>query len=154
MISLIFIGIGIMGLIAVILFKKQINRYYENVKGLSEDHAKFYKNIVVFLIPIIFIIIGTFQFLLNYIDDSLKQEIINKIEINSIDLNIGGGILAILFGLITFLLRLSKNKYKYFAKLSVFEEKYGEKIGYLIHTFSYTIAPIIFGIYLLFKYLN
>ena len=76
MISLIFIGVGVIGLFLVLIFKKQINNYYENVKGLSESHAKFYKNIIVFLIPIIFIIAGLIPCISSLIDENLKKEII------------------------------------------------------------------------------
>ncbi|OHD36088.1 MAG: hypothetical protein A2Y30_01450 [Spirochaetes bacterium GWE1_32_154] len=154
MVSLVFIVIGILSLIIVIVFKKQINKYYENVKGLSKSHAKFYKNIIVFFVPIIFIIAGLIQYILPLIDENFKTKIINLYESTDINFQIIAGSLFILFGIFTFILRFTSYKYKYFAKLSVMEEKYGKVEGNIIHSISYTLVPICFGIYLLFKYLN
>jgi hypothetical protein len=63
MIGLILAGIGVIALILVIVFKKNINSFYDNMKGLSESHAKYYKNIVVFLLPAIFIVMGLYFFI-------------------------------------------------------------------------------------------
>lgn len=55
------------------------------------------------------------------------------------------GILALLYGLYTIYLRVSKNS-KTWAKLDRMKEVYGEKIGATIHIISYTVVPIGIGI--------
>ena len=55
------------------------------------------------------------------------------------------GILALLYGLYTIYLRVSKNS-KSWAKLDRMKEVYGEKIGATIHIISYTVVPIVIGI--------
>lgn len=154
MISLIFIGVGVLCLALILLFKKQINKYYENVKGLSESHAVIYKNVIVFIIPSIFIIAGLIQLAWSIIDESLKEDIINLFQSQEINFQIIAGTLFVIFGVFTFVIRFTKHKYKLFAKLSVMEEKYGKLFGNIIHSISYTIVPIGFGIYLILKYLN
>ena len=54
-------------------------------------------------------------------------------------------ILALLYGLYTIYLRVSKNS-KAWAKLDRMKEVYGEKIGATIHIISYTVVPIAIGI--------
>ncbi len=146
---LILVGIGLAGLILVLVFKKQINRYYDNVKGLSESHAKFYKNVAVFLVPVIFILAGGFQYLT--VNGDMQEVLMNKFTTNGLNFNIIGGLLLILFGIVTFFLRISAQKYKYFAKLKVMEERYGKNTGNVIHSLSYTIMPIVVGIYWLVR---
>jgi hypothetical protein len=64
-----------------------------------------------------------------------------------------GGVLAILYGLITLIIRFTNHKYKVFSKLPVMEEKYSKIKGNIIHIFGYTIAPMILGIILLLNQL-
>ncbi|MDR0812051.1 MAG: hypothetical protein LBN23_07280 [Paludibacter sp.] len=149
--ELIFILIGIILLILIITFKKKINNYYDNTKGLSESQAKFYKNFVVYLVPIIFILAGFILLVVSKLDETARQNIVNYIDNNALSMNFIGGILLILFGIITFILKFTKYKYKAFAKLATTEEKYGKTMGNIIHTLSYSIAPIAIGIFLILK---
>ena len=55
------------------------------------------------------------------------------------------GILALLYGLYTIYLRVSKNSNAW-AKLDRMKKVYGEKIGATIHIISYTVVPIAIGI--------
>ena len=55
------------------------------------------------------------------------------------------GILALLYGLYTIYLRVSKNA-KAWGKLDRMKEVYGEKAGSAIHIISYTLVPIAIGI--------
>lgn len=55
------------------------------------------------------------------------------------------GILALLYGLYTIYLRVSKNA-KAWGKLDRMKEVYGEKAGSAIHIISYTAVPIAIGI--------
>ena len=55
------------------------------------------------------------------------------------------GILALLYGLYTIYLRVSKNA-KAWGKLDRMKEVYGEKAGSAIHIISYTVVPIAIGI--------
>lgn len=55
------------------------------------------------------------------------------------------GILALLYGLYTIYLRVSKNA-KAWGKLERMKEVYGEKAGSAIHIISYTVVPIAIGI--------
>jgi hypothetical protein len=55
------------------------------------------------------------------------------------------GILALLYGLYTIYLRVSKDS-KAWGKLEKMKEVYGEKAGTVIHIISYTIVPIAVGI--------
>lgn len=61
------------------------------------------------------------------------------------------GILALLYGLYTIYLRVSKNS-KAWAKLDRMKEVYGEKIGATIHIISYTVVPIAIGIFGIIAY--
>ncbi|MFN5538882.1 MAG: hypothetical protein ACK481_02305 [Candidatus Melainabacteria bacterium] len=154
MLSIVFIGIGVISLVLILLLKKQIDSFYDRVKGLSEEHKKYYKNVVVFLIPIFFVLAGIVFFISSIIDSKTQEKLTNLFTGSglSVELIIGG--IAILFGVTTFILRMSKNKYKYFAKLAVMEEKYGKNYGNIIHMFSYTIAPIGFGLCMLYQHFN
>jgi len=149
--GLIFIGIGIIGLIVVILLKQKINNFYDNVKGLSESHAKFYKNVVVILIPIIFILMGLYFFITQKVNDDFKRNIIEKLNLNTISVEFIFGCIILIFGLITLALRLTKQKYRIFSKLSVMEEKYGKITGNIIHILGYTVVPIILGVILIYS---
>ena len=154
MLSIVFIGIGVISLVLILLLKKQIDSFYDNVKGLSEEHKKYYKNIAVFIAPISFIFVGIVFFISGTLDSKTQERLTNLFTGSglSVELIIGGA--AILFGVTTFILRMSKNKYKYFSKLAAMEEKYGKNYGNIIHMFSYTIAPIGFGLYMLYKHFN
>ena len=55
------------------------------------------------------------------------------------------GILALLFGLFTFYLRLFKDA-KGLGKLDSMKKVYGDKAGTIIHVISYTVLPIVIGI--------
>lgn len=55
------------------------------------------------------------------------------------------GILALLYGLYTIYMRISKNA-KAWGKLDRMKEVYGEKAGSAIHIISYTVVPIAIGI--------
>lgn len=55
------------------------------------------------------------------------------------------GILALLYGLYTIYLRVSKNANAW-GKLDRMKEVYGEKAGSAIHIISYTAVPIAIGI--------
>ena len=55
------------------------------------------------------------------------------------------GILALLYGLYTIYLRVSKNA-KAWGKLDRMKEVYGEKAGSAIHIISYTVVPVAIGI--------
>lgn len=55
------------------------------------------------------------------------------------------GILALLYGLYTIYLKVSKNA-KAWGKLDRMKEVYGEKAGSAIHIISYTVVPIAIGI--------
>ncbi len=55
------------------------------------------------------------------------------------------GILALLYGLYTIYVRVSKDS-KSWGKLERMKEVYGEKAGTIIHIISYTILPIAIGI--------
>jgi len=148
MIGLVFVGIGIIALIVIVLLKQKINNFYDNMIGLSAAHAKFYKNVVIFLVPFIFIVIGMYFFITENIGYDFKQNITEKINLPQISGNFIVGVLAAIFGLVTLIIRLTKYKYKAFSKLSVMEEKYGRVAGNIIHIIGYTIVPIIFGIVL------
>ena len=53
------------------------------------------------------------------------------------------GCIVILFGFYTLITRIKAPEK--FAKLSAMKEKFGNGLGVAIHTFAYTIVPIIFG---------
>ena len=146
-----FILIGVILLFLVFIFKKQINKFYDNTKGLSENHAKFYKNVVIYLVPVIFILTGVVLLTVSKLDENTKQTIVNNFESNGLTFNFIGGILLILFGIVTIVVKSTKYRYKAFAKLSVMEENYGKIWGNIIHFCSYSLVPIVLGIYLIWK---
>lgn len=143
MAGFILIGIGVLSLANVIIFKKKINAFYDNVEGLSETHKKYYKNFVVYLIPLILIAGGIYYFMLEnsnlFAGLKLKTSLIV-------------GVLAILAGILAFVVRFTPLKYKWFAKLSVMEKSYGKFLGNLIHIAGYTLVPLIIGIFSLYEY--
>ncbi len=53
------------------------------------------------------------------------------------------GCVVVLFGLYTLIVRIKAPDK--FAKLSAMKEKFGSNLGIAIHTFAYTIIPLIFG---------
>ena len=108
MLSIVFIGIGVISLVLILLLKKQIDSFYDRVKGLSEEHKKYYKNVVVFLIPIFFVLAGIVFFISSIIDSKTQEKLTNLFTGSglSVELIIGG--IAILFGVTTFILRMSK----------------------------------------------
>lgn len=62
------------------------------------------------------------------------------------------GIFAVLFGLYTLVIRLMTPKK--LGKLEAMKEKFGEKMGTLIHTISYTLVPIIVGMVFIVNGMN
>ena len=148
-----FISIGIILFVLIVIFKKQINRFYDNMKGLPEKHAKFYKNIVVYIVPVIFILFGIFLLIAKNLDEETKQLIKYNLENNVLNFYFIGGILLILFGFTTAIIKLTDYKYKAFAKLAVMEEKYGKITGNIIHLLFYSLVPIAIGAYWLYQIL-
>lgn len=57
---------------------------------------------------------------------------------------VGLGIFFIIYGITTYILRLYKPGF--FWKLEPMKQKWGEKRGYFIHVFSYSILPVVLGI--------
>lgn len=143
----ILISIWIVMLVLIIIFKKQIHNYYNNIKWLSKDHANFYKKFVIKLIPTIFIIIGIYW----TINNQFKEKIFQSIKSYQIDYSTILWIIFIIFWIITIFLRNSPNKYKYFSKLSVWEDQYWKKTWKNMHIAYYTIIPIIIGIFIIIK---
>jgi len=82
MLEIIFILLGIVILFLVLIFKKQINNFYDNTKGLSETHANLYKNFVVYLVPVIFILAGIIMLITAKLSDETKQLIVQNVEAN------------------------------------------------------------------------
>ena len=151
MIELVLIVIGVVVLALVVVFRKQINKYYDNMPGLSEGHAKFYKNMVVFLIPALLILSGIILLIVTKLDNETKQLLLSSMKSNY--LNFILGVLMILFGIATAIIKLTDYKYKAFAKLAAMEERYGKTGGNIIHFFSYSIVPIAVGVYFLYRIL-
>jgi hypothetical protein len=145
-------ALGLIILLGVVLFKQKISAFYDNMKGLSDEHKEFYKRKVIFILPLIFIGLGIYYRLTETIlynsEGNLDfQAIFGKLNNNHIY-----AFILISFGIISIFLRESKKKYTYFAKLSVLEANYGEGKGYFFHFLAYSFFPITFGI--LFLYLN
>ena len=67
------------------------------------------------------------------------------------DFSLLKGLVALLYGLYTIYLRVTKNS-KAWAKLDRTKEVYGEKVGATIHIISYTVVPIAIGIVGLIAY--
>ncbi|PJZ46434.1 hypothetical protein [Leptospira brenneri] len=59
-------------------------------------------------------------------------------------ITVGLGVFFILYGTTTYFLRIYKPGF--FWKLEPMKQKWGEKRGYFIHVFSYSILPVILGI--------
>ena len=57
---------------------------------------------------------------------------------------IGLGVVIILFGLYTWIMRI-KSPEK-FGKLKAMKDKFGSTAGQTIHTIAYTVMPVLFGI--------
>jgi ABC-type Fe3+ transport system permease subunit len=55
------------------------------------------------------------------------------------------GTFAVVFGFFTLFTRRGRNK-DMLKKLTVMQERYGDKTGSLIHTIVYSILPIAFGL--------
>lgn len=142
-------GIGIIGLTLVLVFKKKINKFYENIEGLSEAQANYYKNGIIIFLPIFFIIMGL---VILFTQLSSEPDTLDKI-FSIFDSPILGIILIVL-GLFSMIMRFTKYKYKVFAKLAPMEIKYGKEKANKIHIFSYTIIPILAGIALVLKFLK
>ena len=68
----------------------------------------------------------------------------------NIDFNFIVGVLAILYGLYSFIQR--KVAPQNIAKLQSMIERNGEKMAHSIHLFGYTILPIIAGLLLLYAH--
>jgi len=68
----------------------------------------------------------------------------------NIDFNFIVGVLAILYGLYSFIQR--KVAPEKIEKLQSMIERNGEKMGNSIHLFGYTILPIVAGLLLLFSH--
>jgi hypothetical protein len=63
--------------------------------------------------------------------------------------SIGLGVAAVLYGLITFFMRI---KYPAkFAKLEAMKKFWGERKGLLLHTVSYSVLPILIGVMFIYK---
>lgn len=68
-------------------------------------------------------------------------------------------LITVLIGAVIFFYSLSTiyfrlKKPENFGKLELLKEKYGEKRGNLIHIFSYTIMPMLFGILIIISGVN
>jgi len=68
----------------------------------------------------------------------------------NISINLIIGVLAIVFGLYSFVQR--KVAPQNIEKLQSMIERNGEKMGHSIHLFGYTILPIVSGLLLLFAH--
>jgi hypothetical protein len=59
------------------------------------------------------------------------------------DMNLIIGIFAVIFGITTLIVRqIAPHK---FTKLNAIQERFGKKVGYIIHFSAYTIMPLVFG---------
>jgi hypothetical protein len=144
------ISLGLAILICIILFKQKIDTFYDNLNGLSDQHKEYYKKKVIFLLPILFILFGLYFKL----EESIPKNVSENFRFLSIFENTNSSyifsFLLIAFGIVSIFLRESENKYKYFAKLSIFENRYGVRKGYIIHFIFYSLIPILFGIVFVF----
>ena len=61
---------------------------------------------------------------------------------------LGLGIMAVFYSVYTFYVRTSKPEK--FGKLAAMQEKFGKKAGYTIHLIAYSIAPLVFGVIMIF----
>lgn len=61
------------------------------------------------------------------------------------------GIICLLYGLFTLYLRIFKES-KGLGKLENMKMMLGDKLGTLLHVFSYTILPICIGLYFIVRY--
>lgn len=61
------------------------------------------------------------------------------------------GIICLLYGLITLYLRIFKES-KGLGKLENMKMMLGNKLGTILHVFSYTILPICIGLYFIVRY--
>ena len=57
---------------------------------------------------------------------------------------VGIGALALVYGIFSAIMRVIKPAF--FSKLKPMQEKLGNTMGNLIHSFSYIIVPLVFGI--------
>ena len=67
-----------------------------------------------------------------------------------IDINLILGVLAIAYGLYSFVQR--KTAPEKIEKLQTMIERNGEKMGHSIHLFGYTILPVVAGLLLMFSH--
>lgn len=61
------------------------------------------------------------------------------------------GIIGLLYGLFTLYLRIFKES-KGLGKLENMKMMLGDKLGTILHVFSYTILPICIGLYFIVRY--
>ena len=61
------------------------------------------------------------------------------------------GIICLLYGLFTLYLRIFKES-KGLGKLENMKMMLGDKLGTILHVFSYTILPICIGLYFIVRY--
>jgi hypothetical protein len=62
-------------------------------------------------------------------------------------LTLGLGVILTLYGIWTLVLRTTRPEK--FRKLGPMKDKWGNRAGFLLHFFSYTLLPVVIGIYLI-----
>jgi len=143
-------GFGALGLI-IIIFKKSIGKIYDKM-NLTDKEKKHYKNTVVPLGGIILIIASIIMLALYFLNDEMKNHLVDFIENYKYIFPFILGIIAAGYGIFTIVIRIMKKEDKFFVKYEAMKRQYGNAAGTIIHILGYTVVPLAVGIYFIIKY--
>ncbi|OHD11670.1 MAG: hypothetical protein A2086_15990 [Spirochaetes bacterium GWD1_27_9] len=151
-IILLYFGFGFIALGSIIIiFRKFIGKLYDKM-DLTDQEKNHFKNNVIPLVGIIFIVASVIFFGLYFINEDIKNKIIYYIENNKNIFLLLLATLAIGFSLFTVAIRIFKKENKFFSKYEPMRKKFGDSKGNIIHVAEYTAIPLLIGIYLILKY--
>lgn len=144
--SIVFIILGLV----LIIFKNTIGKINDKM-DLTDKEKMHYKNTIIPLVGIIFIIASASFFVLFLINEENKNQLINFINNYKNLFYLFSGIIILIYGIFTIIIRILKKESKFFIKYEPMKRKFGVVLGNIIHIVGYTIIPILIGFYFISK---
>ena len=150
-IVMLFIGISVFLIgFLILIFRENIGNIY-NVMKLSESEKEYYKKIVLRRLGLLLLILGIIITAIYFIPvDNFRLSLVSITEGKQLILQILG-IVLICYGLFSIIVRIMKKEEKFYKKLEPMKRQYGSIKGTIVHIIGYTIAPIVLGLFLIFK---
>jgi len=149
--SLVYFGVvfAFLGLL-LLVFKKGIGTIYDKM-DLTDREKSHYKNLVVPLCGIVFIISSFICLGAYFTSGDIRENFVCFVENNKSVFYLILGLVFSCIGVLTFFIRIFGRESKLFIKYDIMKRQSGS-VGILIHVLKYTLLPLFLGTYFLLKY--